>query len=54
MRGKGISFWFMGHGRSRGGNPGNRSTCFLCGKYGHVVLESRHVYDEYFVPLKST
>jgi histone deacetylase 1/2 len=38
---------------SNGGGRGNRPTCQLCGKVGHMVADCWYRYDEDFVPEKS-
>lgn len=39
----------QGHTRAYGGSK-NRPTCQLCSKYGHVVMDYWHIYDDSFVP----
>lgn len=38
-----------GRGCGRGHSSfGNKPTCQLCGKYGHVVVDCWHRFDEHF------
>lgn len=49
FRGRANSF--RGRARGRHANiTGNRTTCQLCNKYGHGIIDWWHMYDEYFEP----
>lgn len=52
QRGRGCGFRGRGYGRKKNGS-GSMPTCHLCIKYGHVVMECWHRFDEYFVPVSS-